>query len=83
MATRIGVDVGGTFTDLIFLDEETGEVSVGKGPSRPAAVDEAVRRRDRGRAGRARRGDAPSTSCTERRSASTHCSSARARASAC
>lgn len=43
MATRIGVDVGGTFTDLIFLDDETGEVRVGKGPSNPSAVDEAVR----------------------------------------
>jgi N-methylhydantoinase A len=43
MATRIGVDVGGTFTDLIFLDDETGEVRVGKGPSNPSAVDDAVR----------------------------------------
>jgi N-methylhydantoinase A len=43
MSTRIGVDVGGTFTDLIFFDEDTREVLVGKGPSSPAAVDEAVR----------------------------------------
>ena len=43
MPARIGVDVGGTFTDLIFLDDETGHVTVGKGPSNPAAVDEAVR----------------------------------------
>ena len=43
MGTRIGVDVGGTFTDLILLDDETGEVLVGKGPSRPGAVDEGVR----------------------------------------
>ena len=43
MPTRIGVDVGGTFTDLIFLDEDTGAVTVGKGPSNPSAVDEAVR----------------------------------------
>ena len=42
MATRIGVDVGGTFTDLIFLDDETGQVRVGKGPSNPYAVDAAV-----------------------------------------
>jgi N-methylhydantoinase A len=40
---RIGVDVGGTFTDLIFLDDATGQVTVGKGPSNPSAVDEAVR----------------------------------------
>jgi N-methylhydantoinase A len=43
MPARIGVDVGGTFTDLIFLDDDTGEVTVGKGPSNPSAVDEAVR----------------------------------------
>ena len=43
MATRIGIDVGGTFTDLIVLDEESGEITVGKGPSNPSAVDEAVR----------------------------------------
>src|SRR5581483_12379641 len=43
MATRIGIDVGGTFTDLIMVDDESGRVTVGKGPSNPAAVDEAVR----------------------------------------
>jgi N-methylhydantoinase A len=43
MATRIGIDVGGTFTDLILLDEDSGEITVGKGPSDPAAVDRAVR----------------------------------------
>src|SRR5206468_5926071 len=32
-----------TFTDLIYVDETTGEVHAGKGPSNPAAVDEAVR----------------------------------------
>ena len=42
MATRIGIDVGGTFTDLIVIDEESGEITVGKGPSNPAAVDRAV-----------------------------------------
>ena len=34
---------GGTFTDLVFLDDETGQVRVGKGPWNPTAVDEAVR----------------------------------------
>src|SRR3954453_24032561 len=43
MPARIGVDVGGTFTDLIFLDDVTGQVTVGKGPSNPSAVDQAVR----------------------------------------
>ena len=43
MSTRIGVDVGGTFTDLIFFDGETGQITVGKGPSNPRDVDLAVR----------------------------------------
>jgi N-methylhydantoinase A len=42
MATRLGVDVGGTFTDLIFYDDETGEVRVGKEPTTPAAPEEGV-----------------------------------------
>lgn len=32
---RIGVDVGGTFTDLILVDEESGSVTVDKVPSTP------------------------------------------------
>jgi N-methylhydantoinase A len=42
MATRLGVDVGGTFTDLIFYDDETGEIRVGKEPTTPAAPEEGV-----------------------------------------
>ncbi|MGB8881958.1 MAG: hydantoinase/oxoprolinase N-terminal domain-containing protein, partial [Solirubrobacteraceae bacterium] len=38
----IGVDVGGTFTDLVILDDETGEIRVSKRPSTPARPDEAV-----------------------------------------
>jgi N-methylhydantoinase A len=41
---RIGVDVGGTFTDLILLDEDTGEVEVGKELSTPEAPELAVLR---------------------------------------
>ena len=37
MATRIGVDVGGTFTDLIYYDDETGEIRVDKEPTTPAS----------------------------------------------
>src|SRR3569833_247446 len=37
MTTRLGVDVGGTFTDLIFYDEETGATRVAKAPTTPAA----------------------------------------------
>ena len=29
----VGVDVGGTFTDLAFFDEETGEFRIAKAPS--------------------------------------------------
>ena len=40
---RIGVDVGGTFTDFVLRDEETGRVAVHKVPSTPADPSEAVR----------------------------------------
>jgi N-methylhydantoinase A len=33
---RIGVDTGGTFTDVVALDEETGELATTKTPSTPA-----------------------------------------------
>src|SRR5919204_3909201 len=42
MATRLGVDVGGTFTDLIFYDDETGEIRAGKEPTTPAAPEDGV-----------------------------------------
>jgi N-methylhydantoinase A len=42
VATRIGVDVGGTFTDLIFYDDESGEVVVAKEPTTPAAPEDGV-----------------------------------------
>jgi N-methylhydantoinase A/oxoprolinase/acetone carboxylase beta subunit/N-methylhydantoinase B/oxoprolinase/acetone carboxylase alpha subunit len=32
---RIGVDVGGTFTDMILVDEEAGRITVDKVPSTP------------------------------------------------
>jgi N-methylhydantoinase A/oxoprolinase/acetone carboxylase beta subunit len=32
---RIGVDVGGTFTDLILVDEETGRIAVDEVASTP------------------------------------------------
>ena len=44
---RLGVDVGGTFTDLILVDEEQGRITVDKVPSTPddpaRAVVEGVR----------------------------------------
>jgi N-methylhydantoinase A len=47
---RLGVDIGGTFTDLVLLDEGTGRLMVAKVPSRPddpagallAAVEQAL-----------------------------------------
>jgi N-methylhydantoinase A len=48
MATRIGVDIGGTFTDLVVYDDRTGQVTVEKVPTTPSAPElgcvDAVRR---------------------------------------
>ena len=40
---RVGIDVGGTFTDFVLRDEKTGRVAVHKAPSTPADPSEAVR----------------------------------------
>jgi N-methylhydantoinase A len=42
VATRLGVDVGGTFTDLIFYDERSGEVRVSKELSTPSAPEQGI-----------------------------------------
>ena len=42
MPLHVGVDTGGTFTDLVVLDDETGEIAVGKRPSTPAGPAEAI-----------------------------------------
>jgi N-methylhydantoinase A len=42
MSYRLGVDVGGTFTDLIVIDEETGRAVRDKVPSTPHDPSEAV-----------------------------------------
>ncbi len=39
---RIGVDIGGTFSDFVVLDEETGRLSVLKVPSTPEDPSDAV-----------------------------------------
>jgi N-methylhydantoinase A len=36
MSLRIGIDVGGTFTDGILIDEETGSFTIAKVPSTPS-----------------------------------------------
>ena len=35
MSYRLGVDVGGTFTDLLLINEGTGETHTAKVPSTP------------------------------------------------
>lgn len=42
MTTRIGVDIGGTFTDLILYDDERGDVTVAKVQTTSASPDEGV-----------------------------------------
>jgi N-methylhydantoinase A len=42
MANRIAVDVGGTFTDLVLSDDDTGRIVIGKVPTVPTAPDEGV-----------------------------------------
>ena len=39
---RIGVDVGGTFTDLALVDEATGRITFHKVPSTPADPSQAI-----------------------------------------
>ena len=40
MATRIGVDIGGTFTDLLFYNDQTLQMLVAKVPTTPASPEE-------------------------------------------
>ncbi len=42
MTLHVGIDTGGTFTDLVVLDDVTGELTVGKRPSTPAAPAQAI-----------------------------------------
>jgi N-methylhydantoinase A len=42
MTVRIGVDTGGTFTDVVLYDPDTGEVSITKTPSTPPKFDRGV-----------------------------------------
>ena len=42
MVSRIGVDVGGTFTDLVYFDARKGATVAGKVPTTPGAPEEGV-----------------------------------------
>jgi N-methylhydantoinase A len=39
---RVATDIGGTFTDLVYVDEETGEFSLGKESSTPPNFEKGV-----------------------------------------
>ena len=74
MALHAGIDTGGTFTDLVVLDDETGRVVVAKLPSTPADPAAAIFGSLRG--GRRRPGARSRRSRSARPSARTRCSSA-------
>ena len=44
MAWRIGVDIGGTFTDIALVDETSGRIGVVKVPTTPRDLAEGVMR---------------------------------------
>src|SRR5216684_3242979 len=41
-AYRLGIDIGGTFTDFALVDESTGHIQVMKVPSRPERPEQSV-----------------------------------------
>ena len=42
MPTRAAVDIGGTFTDLVYLDEESRDVGLAKSSTTPGRFEEGV-----------------------------------------
>ena len=42
MGTRAAVDVGGTFTDLVYAGEGTGRLGLGKTSTTPGRLEEGV-----------------------------------------
>jgi N-methylhydantoinase A/oxoprolinase/acetone carboxylase beta subunit len=41
MGWRVGVDIGGTFTDVVLVDEASGEIGVAKTPTALAPTSQA------------------------------------------
>ena len=84
MAYRLGVDVGGTFTDLFLVDDADHRQWRVKTPSTPSDPSQGVLTGVRAhlRGGRHRARATSATSSTARPSRPTPCSSPRARASA-
>ena len=39
---RVASDIGGTFTDLVYLDEETGQVGIAKTDTTPPNFEQGV-----------------------------------------
>ena len=42
MTTVVGIDIGGTYTDLVLREESTGAVRVAKVPSTPADLSQGL-----------------------------------------
>jgi len=43
MSYRISVDTGGTFTDIVVLDEATGRLHIGKALTTPGRIFDGMR----------------------------------------
>jgi N-methylhydantoinase A len=43
MTSRIGIDIGGTFTDLVCFDEQAGQLRIAKVPTTPGRPEEGCR----------------------------------------
>ena len=83
---RVGVDIGGTFTDLILVDDATGAFTVGKTlttPDDPSRAVETVLARRRSSGTASTPADDRRRSSTARRWSPTRSSSARARRPRC
>ena len=44
MSYRLSADIGGTFTDIVLVNDETGEYRTGKVPTTPESLSEGVMR---------------------------------------